>query len=44
MQMDVQIGGRAKALYQGDSAGVGCAPLHSCLLEQKACDYAVHDA
>jgi hypothetical protein len=27
MQMDVQIGGRAKALDEDDSTGVGCAPL-----------------
>ena len=27
MQMDVQIGGRAKTLDEGDSAGVGCAPF-----------------
>jgi len=30
-------------LYQGDSAGVGCAPLHCRLLKQKSRDDPVND-
>ena len=33
--MDVQIGGRAKSLYQRDRTGVGCGAFHAGLLEQK---------
>ena len=44
MQMDVQVGGRAKSLDEGDRAGVGCGAFHACLLEQKPRDNAVDDA
>ena len=43
MQMNVQIGSRAKTLDAGDSAGVGCAPFQSRLLEQKTRDDPVDD-
>ena len=39
--MTVQIGGGAKALDQGDGAGVGCAAFDSRLFEQKAGNDAV---
>jgi hypothetical protein len=39
----VEIGGRAKALDEGDSAGVGCATFQSRLLDQKAGDDPVDD-
>ena len=38
MQMDVQVGGRAKALDESDRARVGCATFQSRLLDQKARD------
>ena len=44
VQMDVQIGGRTKSLYQCDRTGVGCGAFQTCLLEQKTCDDAVDDA
>ena len=44
VQMDVQIGGRAKSLYQRDSAGVGCSAFQPHLLEQNPRDDAVDDA
>ena len=44
MQMDIEIGCRAKSLYQRDSAGVGCCAFQPRLLEQKPSDDAVDDA
>ena len=44
MQMDVQIGGRAKALDERDRVGVGRAPFQPRLLEQKSCNDPVDDA
>ena len=44
MQMDVQVGGRAESLDEGDRAGVGCGAFQACLLEHKPRDDAVDDA
>ena len=44
MQMDVQIGGGAKTLDEGDRAGVGCTASQSRLFEQKSRDDPVDDA
>ena len=41
--MNVQIGGGAKALDQGDGAGVGFAAFEPCLFDQKAGNDAVND-
>ena len=38
MQMNVQVGGRAESLDEGDRAGVGCGAFQVCLLEQKPRD------
>ena len=43
MQMDVEIGGRAKALDERDRARVGCARFQSRWLDQKARDDPVDD-
>ena len=43
VQMDVQFGGRAESLDQGDRAGIGCGAFLACLLEQKPRDDAVDD-
>ena len=43
MQMDVEIGGRAKALDERDRTGVGCAAFESRLLDQKGGDDPVND-
>jgi len=42
--MDVEVGGRTKALYQRDSAGVDCGAFQACLFEQKSRDDAMDDA
>ena len=41
--MNVQIGGRAKALNKGDRAGAGGAAFQPCLLAQKTGDDPVDD-
>jgi len=44
VQMDVQVGGRAESLDEGDRAGVGCGAFQGCLFEQKPRDCAVDGA
>jgi hypothetical protein len=43
VQVDVQVGRRAKALDQRDRAAVGLVCLHARLLEQEPSDHALHD-
>ena len=43
MQMDVEIGGRAKALDERDGAGVGLAAFESRLFDQKCRNDPVDD-
>ena len=43
MQVNVEVGGRAKALDQRDCAAVGLFCLQASLIERKSGDYAVHD-
>jgi hypothetical protein len=43
VQVDVEIGGRARALDQRDDAAIGLVGLHARQLERKPSDHAVHD-
>ena len=43
MQMNIEIGGGAKALDEGDGTRVGFAAFESRLLDQKAGNHAVDD-